>query len=66
MLVLERNASEVIDDPEATIHFTGGITIQVIRIRGNLAFLGITAPGHVEIVRGDAKRKTRREGANRG
>jgi carbon storage regulator CsrA len=47
MLVLSRRKNESIEFPEL------GITVEVIRVKGNAVRLGIKAPDRVRILRGE-------------
>lgn len=57
MLVLSRKSGETI--------YAGDITITVVRMSGNVVRLGIDAPTHVTIVRGELIGVTDEAGAGR-
>ena len=47
MLVLSRKVNETVEFPEL------GITVEVVRVKGNTVRLGIKAPNSVRILRGE-------------
>ncbi|MHC4715898.1 MAG: carbon storage regulator [Planctomycetota bacterium] len=58
MLVLERT-------PGGAIHIGGGITVELIRIQGQHAWLGFTAPQETPIFRAEVIEKADRDAAGR-
>ena len=47
MLVLSRKVNETVEFPEL------GITVEVVRVKGNAVRLGIKAPNSIRILRGE-------------
>ena len=47
MLVLSRKVNETVEFPEL------GITVEVVRVKGNTVRLGIKAPNSIRILRGE-------------